>query len=75
MDLADKVDFEIRRAEVAKLISCPVTGEVLDVRTAVGIVGSNGNLVTVVSPEGYRQRKDALIASIPGITFQNAPAD
>lgn len=77
--LETRVDLEIRRHAVGNAITCSVTGAVLDVRTAV-LVETNGKTMGVLSPEGWRQRRDAFsIAAekglVPNLSVRNAPSD
>lgn len=46
---------------------CIVTGHVLDVRTAVAIFDSSGEiLVAVVSPQGWELAKAGVLSRVPG---------
>lgn len=40
---------------VQKAIFCPLTGDVLDVRTCVVILDKDGDPTAVISPDGYRR--------------------
>lgn len=73
MDLAAKVELETRRYAVARQITCPVTGEVLDVRTAVLVECNEGRTSFALSREGWRRRKDALRERIPDLVVSNEP--
>lgn len=75
MNIEDKVNREIMKAAVAHAITCQVTGEVLDYRTAVLIENAKGRTLACISPEGWRIRKDALLAAMPDIRVTNAPTD
>lgn len=44
---------------VQKAIFCPISGDVLDVRTCVVVLDSDGDPSAVFSPRGYRQLLDA----------------
>lgn len=78
--LGERVQLEIRRAAVARDIFCPVTGGVMDVRTAVLIESvAHGTTLACLSPEGWRTRREALTAVHDSgrmlIRVDNAPAD
>lgn len=51
--LRETVDAELIRALVARQITCPRTGELLDVRTAVVIRDGDGDPVAVLAQSGY----------------------
>jgi hypothetical protein len=55
---------------VQKDIFCPVTGQVLDIRTCVAVVGGpdNDDVLAVVSPEGWQQKGDKVREAKPDIT-------
>ena len=44
---------------VQQKIFCPVTGDVLDVRTCVVILDADGDPTQVISPRAYRELLDA----------------
>ena len=49
------VHRQMVRALVSRAITCPRTGDVLDVRTCVVLLDSDGDPVAVVSQQGWRQ--------------------
>jgi hypothetical protein len=74
--LEDKVTTEILKHAVSQHISCSVTGQVLDYRTAVLVEsGKTGRTLACLSPDGWRLRKDALMAAMPDLKITNAPKD
>jgi len=69
----DMVAWQVRRAAVARAIFCPVTGQVLDVRTAVLLGSGDGQRVlAVLSPEGWAQRAGAVRAAMPDAVVTSA---
>jgi hypothetical protein len=71
-----KVNREILKHAVSQQITCPVTGSILDYRTVVLVEsGKNGRTLAVLSPEGWRLRKDALLEAMPDLRITNAPSD
>lgn len=56
--------------KVQRDITCPVTGQVLDVRTCVALVGGpdNDDVLAVVSPDGWAQRGQALREKFPHLS-------
>lgn len=55
-DLETRVKREVLRAAVARQITCPITGEVLDVRTAVMVENSAGTATLgVVSATAWEE--------------------
>lgn len=57
MDLQEHMRFELKRALVSRAIFCPVSGDVMDVRTCVTVLDKDGDPSTVLSPAGW----DALV--------------
>lgn len=53
--LVDTMRTELVRHLVSHLITCPATGEVLDMDTCVVFVDADGDPAAVVSQTGYRQ--------------------
>ena len=43
---------------VQRHMFCPISGDVLDVRTCVVILDSDGDPFEVISPRGYRNLRD-----------------
>lgn len=78
--LDERVRYEIRKAAVQREIFCPVTKSVLDVRSAVLIESvTHGNTLAILSPEGWRVRREALTAVHDSgrmqIAVSNTPKD
>jgi hypothetical protein len=68
IDLQKKLQREVLRYQVGRAITCPITGTVLDVRTAVMVENSAGTAVLgVVSPEGWEQIEDNVLRSDPSV--------
>jgi hypothetical protein len=66
--MRDKLNEEVYRHAIGKLIFCPVTGRVLDIRTAVVVESSDGErIITIVSPEGWTERGEAVLAKAPNL--------
>ncbi len=71
---------EIRRYAVARAITCPVTGQVMNVKNAVLIESAtSGQTLAVLSPAGWRRCRDDLIQAHESgrlrISVDNVPAD
>lgn len=67
-DLQEHVQRELLRYALQRTITCPITGAVLDVRTAVMVENSAGTAVLgVVSPEAWKQVKDNVLRSDPNV--------
>jgi hypothetical protein len=67
-DLQTTVAREIFKAAIAVQMFCPITKVALDIRTAVVIESSDGErIITVVSPEGWKERGPAVLAKAPNV--------
>jgi len=55
MDLQEIVHAEHVRYLVSRTITCPRTGEVLDVRTCVVLLDSDGDPLAVLSQAGWAE--------------------
>lgn len=64
MDLKDIVRDQLKRHLIGRRITCDVTGEVLDIRTAVFIVDRDGDPAIPVSPAGWDQRKELMLEGL-----------
>jgi hypothetical protein len=72
-DAESRASWEIRRAAVARAIFCPVTGQVLDVRTAVLLESARRRRVlAVLSPQGWALREEVVRAALPDVVVTNA---
>lgn len=72
--IAEHVDRELVRALIVHQITCPRTGTLLDVRTAVVVRGADGDPVAVLSQQGYRENEENGTADDlrgAGYTFTN----
>lgn len=64
--LRRKLSREVLCHAIGKVWTCPVTGEVLDARSAVLVESADGSRVlAVVSAEGWRQRGAGLFGIVP----------
>lgn len=54
-EFRDRVVAAHKRGIVARAITCPRTGEVLDIRTAVFLLDRDGDPAYVMSPSGFGQ--------------------
>lgn len=65
-DLTDRLEHEMYAWLVGKYMTCPATGKVLDVRTAVVVEEADGiKTLGVFSPEGWAEIKDRVLAQLP----------
>lgn len=55
MTLADILRKELKRSIIQRQITCPITGKVLDVRTAVFSVDNDGDPQTAFDPSVTEQ--------------------
>lgn len=73
--LAEKLDAELVRGLVSKAITCPITGEVLDVRTCVVLEDSDSDPKLVLSQDGWKKAvasgRDTALAK-HGITVRSS---
>jgi len=67
MDLLPaKLSREMLRYAIGRVMTCPVTGAVLDVRSAVLVESADGTrLIACVSAEGWRQHGAGVLAIVP----------
>lgn len=66
--MRDMVTTELYRFAIGKQMFCPVTGAVLDIRTAVIVESSDGErIITIVSPEGWEERREAVLTKSPNL--------
>jgi hypothetical protein len=63
-EVQNAIRTAIVRLLVQRAIVCPVTDEVLDVRTCVVLLDRDGDPRIVLSQAGYQERKDALTKSL-----------
>lgn len=57
-DIQKTVDKQMLRYIIQRQITCPITGEVLDIDTACYFVDRDGCPAYVLSPEAYRASVD-----------------
>jgi hypothetical protein len=69
MDIREHVHAQLVRHLVMRDIMCPITGEVLDVRTCVVVLDQDGDPAAVFSPEGGRLIAATAGALRPGYTL------
>lgn len=60
---------QLVRYLVQRAITCPITGDVLDVRTCAVVLDSDGDPAAVFSPEGGQLVADTAGALRPGYTL------
>lgn len=64
--LAALLEPYVRAYRVCVQGNCPITGVPLDARTAVLVEDAAGRVVTVMSRRGWEQRREDLLALLPG---------
>lgn len=66
MDLQTLMHGELLRLIVARQITCPRTGEVLDVRTCVVLLDADGDPAAVLSQKGWQEiaQDTAILANL-----------
>jgi hypothetical protein len=62
MEMQDIIRKNFVKYLVQKQIFCPITDEVLDVRTCVVIVDNDADPYSVISPNAYRRMLDTGVA-------------
>lgn len=74
--ITEYVDREVVRCLVQREITCPRTGDVLDVRTCVVLRDSDGDPVAVVSQDGWaaivNDGGDAILKKTHGLTVDES---
>lgn len=68
--LHQMLDRQTMIAAVARAITCIVTGQVLDVRTAVFVYrndAADASIIAAVSPDGWAEREDTLRSRFPNL--------
>jgi hypothetical protein len=69
MDLQEHLRTQLVRYLVQRAITCPITGDVLDVRTCAVVLDADGDPAAVFSPEGGRLIAATAGALRPGYTL------
>jgi hypothetical protein len=75
MDLQEHVRAELVRYLVSRAITCPITGDVLDVRTCAVVLDADGDPAAVFSPKGGQLVADTAGALRPGYTLATCDAE
>lgn len=55
----------VRALHVCAQSICPITGCRLDVQTALMVEQNDGRILLALSPEGWRQRRQDILAHMP----------
>lgn len=67
MNMQEYVTHQVYAHIVGRAMTCPATGAVLDVRTAVVVEDAQEKVLGVLSPEGWEQIKDGVKAKVPNL--------
>ncbi len=70
MDIQEHIRKQLVKALVQRLIFCPIEKTVLDIRTCVVVVDSDGDPALVLSQEGW-----AKIAAVPNALNEGYSVD
>lgn len=67
MDLQDHINEKLYAHIVGRHMTCPATGRVLDVRTAVVLEDADERVLGVLSPEAWADLEPNLRDRVPGL--------
>lgn len=65
--LTEQITFEFKRAMIQRHIFCPVSGDVLDIRTARFILDPDGDPHLPLAPEVAAKIEEAIAAGEPAL--------